>query len=476
MSFAPGTPQPHSPQAGPMQPVAPQPRGAWYAGPGGLGGPGGPGVPGRPGGPTALAGCVPAAPGRRSAAALVEGLVVASPAVVANVAVQVGLAKELPGLVVVGVVLSLAWLAGFVVVGLRFAQTGVSPGKKAMGLRLVDVRTGGAPGLAAWGRFALAGVGSAVLVGWVLAVTQILTNKGGERRAWYDALTHLVLLDVEAGRDPFLAFSGGPASSSFPHRSGAAADHDGDPRSGGRTWAGPAISTLAPGQHGTQVGQGPGGATPPPTGRSLAPVPPPPPVVAPPPPASAPIPVGVVHLPPVPPPPPPAAEAAPAAPAVPAAPAAPAVPAISAAPASPVAPTAAVTAPRAIFTFASGQVHEATGAGVIGRAPRPSRTGAMPVIEPGVLTVTDVTRTVSKAHLAFEVEASGVWLTDLGSTNGSTVTGVRGTPMALVAGAAVLAAYGSTVTVGELSFALALAPAAPEEDDGVEFTIQRDRR
>lgn len=139
-------------------------------------------------------------------------------------------------------------------------------------------------------------------------------------------------------------------------------------------------------------------------------------------------------------------------------------------------PAAAAVAPRAIFTFTSGQVHEATGTGVIGRAPRPSRTGDIPEIEPGVLTVTDATRTVSKAHLAFVVEASGVWLTDLGSTNGSTVTGVRGTPMALVAGTAVLAAYGSTVTVGELSFALALVPVAPEEGDDVEFTIQRDRR
>lgn len=100
----------------------------------------------------------------------------------------------------------------------------------------------------------------------------------------------------------------------------------------------------------------------------------------------------------------------------------------------------------------------------------------MPVIEPGVLTVTDVTRTVSKAHLSFRVEASGVWLTDLGSTNGSTIIGRYGAPTALAAGTAVLAAYGSTVTVGELSFTLAAAPVTPDDGDDLEHTIHRDRR
>lgn len=100
----------------------------------------------------------------------------------------------------------------------------------------------------------------------------------------------------------------------------------------------------------------------------------------------------------------------------------------------------------------------------------------MPEIEPGVLTVTDLTRTVSKAHLSFEVQESGVWLTDLGSTNGSTVMGVRGVPAALVAGTPVLVGYGSTVTVGELAFTLALVPARPVEDDDDDYMTRRDRR
>lgn len=477
MSFAPGTPQPFSPHVGPTPPGDPM-SGAHNAGPGG---PWGPGAQARPGGPGALAGCVPATPGRRSAAMLIEGLVSAAPMMVASLAVQVGAARELPGLVVVGAVLTLAWLAGFVVVGLRFAQTGVSPGKKAMGLRLVDVRTGGAPGLVSWGRFALAGAGGAIFVGWVLAVVQILTNKDGERRAWYDTLTHLVLVDVQAGRDPFLAFVGGPTSSSLPRPSGG---NGFDPRGEGSTWAGPAIGTPA-----TPTPIGTISAPPPPAERALGPVPPPPPaapsaeappppppaapsppaagpLAAPPPPPpppppaapspAAPIPVGLVSLPPVPPPPPPPPAAPPADPPAP--------------------PTLPAPAPRAIFTFASGQVHEASGAGVIGRAPRPTRTGQMPEIEPGVLTVTDLTRTVSKAHLSFEVQESGVWLTDLGSTNGSTVMGVRGVPAALVAGTPVLVGYGSTVTVGELAFTLALVPARPVEDDDDDYMTRRDRR
>lgn len=472
MSFAPGAPQPFPSQAGPTQPVAPPTPGARYAGPGGLSGPGAPGQP-RPAGSTVLSGCVPAAPGRRTAAAFTDGLVSAAPAVVASIAVQVGVAKELPGLVVVGVVLGLGWLVGFVVVGLRFVQTGVSPGKRATGLRLVDLRTGGAPGFAAWGRFALASLGGAVLVGWVVAVVQILANKDGERRAWYDGLTGLVLLDIEAGRDPFLAVSAMPATGAAPRRGGPL---DGDLVGDAPTWVGPSVSSLAPGQHGTQFGQqrASGFAPPVPTVPPVPAVPPVPPVPLP----GTSIPVGVVRLPPVPPP-PPVVSAPPVMPVVPVPPVPPvAAPPVVASPVAPppVAPPSGATPARAIFTFASGQVHEATGAGVIGRAPRPSRTGEMPVIEPGVLTVTDVTRTVSKAHLSFRVEASGVWLTDLGSTNGSTIIGRYGAPTALAAGAAVLAAYGSTVTVGELSFAIAAAPVAPDDGGDLEHTIHRDRR
>lgn len=455
--------QPFSGQPGPPQPFAPQ-ASAPYAPYGGNAGHSGPVTP------PALVGCVPAAPGRRSGSAVLEGLASGLPAGCASVALQVGLLKELPALVVLGAALGLAWLAGFVVVALSFARTGASPGKKAMGLRLVDARTGGAPGPVAWGRFLLAGLGAAVLVGWVIAVVGILSNKRGDRRAWYDTTTNLILLDVVAGRDPFLAQQGALAPA-HTDGAGAAASGSGGGYGAGGTgangtgaggvggtsgldagWAGPGLTSLSSGLHGTQFGQqSVGGFAPPdqpiagvpvlvgldgaplhPAGRSVAPVPAVPVV-------TAPAPRPVAPTPPAPP--------APPAPA------------------------------RASFAFDSGGVHEVTGAGVIGRTPRPARAGEAPVAtDPAVLTITDVTRTVSKAHLSYEVEASGVRVADLGSTNGSTVVGADGVVVPLVAGAAVLVPYGSTVTVGSHSFTLARVTTPQEEFADAGDTVLRDPR
>lgn len=523
MTFAPGAPQPASPQIGASQP-APPPGGVPAARPGRAGGSGAPGGSGGSGQPSPLAACVPAEPTRRSASALIEGLISWLPMAGASLCLQIGLAKEQPALMVTGAGLSLVWLAGLVAVGLGFARTGISPGKKAMGLRLVDARTGGAPGFAAWGRFLLAGLGSSVVVGWVLAVSQILRNSDGERRAWYDTVTHLVLLDVEAGRDPFdaapgtaasldprnhagsggLGGYGGPAGPGGPGRAGSPVDAS-------PVWAGPGLSSLASGQHGTQFGpQGTGGtgqaaplpfaapmpnapasAAPPVPERPRAPILPPP--AAPPaaptgvtlptptevtghlvgPPPAAPPPLPVAPRPAAVPPPP-----LPAAPVSPTSHGATAPQVAPPPPSSPPAlfPTSAEPAvPSATFTFTSGQVHRATGAGVIGRAPRPSATGEIPETDPDVLTITDVSRTVSKSHLSFKVELAGVWVADLGSTNGSTVIGTDGVTTPLEAGTAVLAAYGSTVTVGEMSFVVTADLTGHDGDDDIEYTIQRAR-
>ncbi|SDB84343.1 Uncharacterized membrane protein YckC, RDD family [Sanguibacter gelidistatuariae] len=437
MSSVPGPPQPFSVQPGPAQPFVPQAAQGSYA------------PYGRPvGPPPALVGCVPAAPGRRTGSAVLEGLASGLPVGCASVSLQVGLAKELPALVVLGAALGLAWLAGFVVVAAGFARTGASPGKKAMGLRLVDARTGGAPGPAAWGRFLLAGLGGAVLIGWIIAVVQILTNKRGDRSAWYDSSTNLILLDVVAGRDPFLAQQGELA----PERPASAYDTGGAGRAPGADagWGAPGLTAISSGQHGTQFSQqSAGGFAPPdqpfagvpvlvgldgaplhPAGRLSAPVPPPP--------VAEPVaqPVAAVPAPPAPPAP-----------------------------------------PRAAFTFDSGDVREVTGAGTIGRMPRPAREGEAPVApEPALLTITDVTRTVSKSHLSYEVEASGVRVTDLGSTNGSTVIVPDGTAVPLIAGTAVLVAYGSTVTVGEHSFTLARVTTPQEDFADAGETFLRDPR
>lgn len=479
MSSVPGPPQvPAQPSVGypaVRQVHSGQPGLTWPLGPSG----GGDGT----GAPSALVGCRPATPGRRTASAVIEGLASGLPVGAASVSLQLGLIKETPALVVVGAVLALGWLAGLVFVALGFSRTGVSPGKKAMGLRLVDARTGGAPGPAAWGRYLLAGLGAAVLVGWVIAVVQILSNAGGKRRAWYDTTTNLVLLDVASGRDPFteqrapgVARPGTPAMLP-PGGAGA-----------GGTWTG---GPLSSGQHGTQFGPGgPGGYTPPvepltevpgftthnvPPTQAGPPVPavqhPSAPMITKVPPASS--------VPPVPP-----VQPAPPVPATPAitltaapvpAPPTDAAPTPLAHPTDPVHPVGPVppvdrdlTPPpapapapaRATFTFDSGEVHEVAGTGRIGRAPRPPRTGEAPVVvDPSILAIADVTRTVSKSHLSYLVTGLGVHVTDLGSTNGSTVIGPDGDEVTLVAGTAALVAYGSTVTVGEQSFTITRAAA-----------------
>ena len=96
-------------------------------------------------------------------------------------------------------------------------------------------------------------------------------------------------------------------------------------------------------------------------------------------------------------------------------------------------------------------------------------------MDPDVLTITDVSRTVSKSHLSFEVEAAGVWVTDLGSTNGSSVIGTDGVTTPLEPGTAVLAAHGSTVTLGDMSFVVTADSSGRDGDDDIEYTIQRAR-
>lgn len=484
MSSVPGLAQPGPAQHGPGRPDQPG-RPSQPGLPSQPGQPSQPGYPAQPGYgqagpqqpgpalrgtvPPALVGCVPAAPGRRTGSAVLEGLASGLPAACASVSLQVGLLKDLPALVVLGGALALAWLTGFVVVAISFSRTGASPGKKALGLRLVDERTGGAPGAAAWGRFVLAGLGGAVLVGWIVAVVAILSNPRGDRRTWYDRATHLVLLDVVAGRDPLVGASPaaqGWAGGTSPQRADAP-DAPGLPGAGGSD----GLGAIAGGQHGTQFGQqSVGGLAP--ADQPLAAVP---------------ILVALDGTPLHPGSGARATRVAPSAerPPVPAAPVAP--------PAPPAPPAAPATPPpaRAIFTFDTGQEHEVSGSGIVGRAPRGTRAGGPGVHQAGApepaqpeggdpdaatVTIEDSTRTVSKSHLSYVVETAGVRVTDRGSTNGSTVVGLDGARVPLVAGDAVLVPYGATVSVGEHSFTLTRVTSAQEDFADAGETVMRDPR
>ncbi|MEP7764746.1 RDD family protein [Sanguibacter sp. 25GB23B1] len=370
---------------------------------------------------SALGGCVPAAPGRRAGAAVLDSVILALPAGAASVCTSIGLAEEMTVLVVIGGVLALLTLAGLVLVGVGFATSGLSPGKRAMGLRLVSVRTGGAPGFGTWLRFVLAGLGSAVLVGWVLAVVQVLRDAPGDRRTWYDTATDVALLDVVAGRDPFVGAAVARAAGAVP-----------PPPAGSFAGATPpplaAVPTLvtmdgAP-LHPVDVA---------PAGPAAVPVPPPPP---------PPAPGDTDDL-------------------------------------DQTRATADIRAQRegaeppvvALLTFDSGVVENVTGRGLVGRKPRLA-DGA----DGTILVVDDDTRTVSKTHLELVVEKGGVRVTDLWSTNGSTVIAPQGDTTTLDAGSPVLALYGSTVTVGDHWFTVSRVMTPQDAFDDAGDTILRGPR
>ncbi len=82
---------------------------------------------------------------------------------------------------------------------------------------------------------------------------------------------------------------------------------------------------------------------------------------------------------------------------------------------------------------------------LLGRNPQP---------QPGeedaqLIKIADETRTVSKSHLAVGLDASGVFVVDRGSTNGSTVTNAQGVSTRCQMGEVVYVEQGSIVSIGD---------------------------
>lgn len=95
------------------------------------------------------------------------------------------------------------------------------------------------------------------------------------------------------------------------------------------------------------------------------------------------------------------------------------------------------------LTIDDGTTFMLTGPTVIGRDP---------VVPAGaswdVQAVPDLTRTISKNHALLEPDAEGVWVTDLGSSNGTTVLSRDGRRQPVARGARVQAPPGGRVAVG----------------------------
>ena len=78
--------------------------------------------------------------------------------------------------------------------------------------------------------------------------------------------------------------------------------------------------------------------------------------------------------------------------------------------------------PRAVLLFDDGSKNALAVPStlVLGRKPAPQRLQDM------VLTVPDHTGTVSRSHARIEITEDGLWITDLGSTNGTRVIDAGG--------------------------------------------------
>ncbi|WP_245993235.1 FHA domain-containing protein [Xylanimonas allomyrinae] len=87
---------------------------------------------------------------------------------------------------------------------------------------------------------------------------------------------------------------------------------------------------------------------------------------------------------------------------------------------------------------------------VLGRRPTPTVPGE------SVITVLQDGGTVSKNHLRVEHADDGVWVTDLGSTNGSVLVAEDGTRTAAVPGARLALDDGVRVRIGDRSWTATL--------------------
>jgi predicted nucleic acid-binding Zn ribbon protein len=113
----------------------------------------------------------------------------------------------------------------------------------------------------------------------------------------------------------------------------------------------------------------------------------------------------------------------------------------------PTAPVAdeSVPADVVVLRFDSGALHWFRGTCVVGRNPE---------AEPGVATVAvpDLSRTLSKTHVALVQTDGAVVLRDLGSTNGTSVIRPDASFEALVPGVDLTVTAGSTVRIGDHAF------------------------
>ncbi|MGC5167649.1 RDD family protein [Luteimicrobium sp. DT211] len=373
-------------------------------------------LPGFPTAPPTPTGPVPAPLGRRVLAWLIDAVVIGIPAAVA-------VAVMLPGVLDKGddaasgttaltpsdlfplqaVAWGLTLVAGLVLVSFE-GTTGRTVGKLALGLRTQDVATGRPIGVArgivrglVFGAFALL-----CWVGEILVLLSPVFDSSPRRQGWQDKAARAVVVSVEPAAP---APRPGPGAAAMPAAPAA-------PAPAPAPYAGVPPFTPAP-PYGAAP-QSP--AQPTPSGGWAPPAAPAPGAAAP---AVQAMPGLVTGIP---------GAGAPAAP-----------PAAAGPP--------AVAAPGFDLGLPDGSTVRVTGPTLLGRDPAvpPSQAGPAPQL----VAVPDPGRSVSKTHAELGVDASGLWLVDRGSTNGTTVEAPGAAPVTAEPGRQVRVPAGATVRLGD---------------------------
>lgn len=280
------------------------------------------------------------------------------------------------------------------------AASGQTPGNRVLGLRTVN-EDGLAPGFAAvLVRNLLLTVSAVTVVGpWIMTVSN-LWDHPTRRQGWHDKAARTLVVDIRAGRDPLLT--------------------------GGR-WAGAAASAPVP-AGASATGWVPGPSTTP--GPLTTPAVPAAPI------SSVPGARSTLET------------AAPAA--APAAQTAVSIPAAE--DDEDVELTRIVSRGQGTgcrLVFDDGAAVRVTGTALLGRNP----AAAIGETVNQLIDFADMGRSVSKTHLHLQSDGStGLWITDRGSTNGSSIVAPDGWHEALAPHSPVLAPSGSTVYFGDRHF------------------------
>jgi len=356
------------------------------------------------------------------------------------------------------------------------AFTGFSLGKRILGLRIVKVETLIRPGL---GRMLLRGVivgasNIVIAIGPLLVYLSPLWDPSKRLRGWHDRLAGTWVIDVTKGPNP-LAKNAGEIVDDVPavektRRPKAAAPDAAAPVAPAPVAQAPVVQSLsqAPDAYSyappSVPAAAPAAAPVAPAASAfsapLAPVLPPaaPPVLANPDVPSYPFASASGA---------PAAPAAFAEPAVPAAPSGPieAIPSFDPLPPfggedldgtklSNSVPAQALPTGTVTLLFDTGESYVIAGHGVLGRDPVSPYGAAGDML----VQVAGDTRSISKTHLEFEVQAGSIWVTDRRSTNGSAIVRADGVESPITPGQRMTVRSGDRVRIGTRVFTLTVAP------------------